>query len=172
MKMQEMKIPDIYRQFRQIIEEDIIVFGDIQIELFRESDLDLEQENSPLPAGVGLKNHEPFDPDKHLIIAAGFFNEPWFIDITEPDPIVKAALPSGNEQGELRISCISNSLNDLATSLEYIQEAEKEMLHKADKDMLHIIFDRIAEINKNADTEFWEILLTKGEYWIVHGEPG
>ena len=47
-----MIILDIYKQFRQKIKEDIIVFGTIQIELFRESDLEFEQENSPLPAEI------------------------------------------------------------------------------------------------------------------------
>jgi len=167
-----MNIPDIYRQFRQRIEEDIIFFGNIQIELFRESDLEFEQENSPLPAGVRLKNHIAYNPDKHLIIAAGPYNEPWFIDSTDPNPGVMAAIPARDESGVLLTYCISNSLDDLATTIKYIQEAEKEIVHNPDKVMLQIIFDKIAEINKDVDAEFWELWLTKGEYWIKHGEPG
>jgi len=164
-----MDIPEIYSKFRHRIQGDVISFGDVFFELFNESDLEFEQENSPLPAGVKLRDHEPYDPGKHLIIAAGPFNEPWFIDTADPDPQVKAALPARKDHVELTVTCISDSLEDLASTIEYLQEAEREMKHRPDKEMLDVIFSRIKEINENADTGYWDVWLAEGEKWIERG---
>jgi len=165
-----MKLPPVYKKFRQRVKDDIIFFGNMHIELFNDSNLEFEQDNSALTAGASLKNHEQFDPLKHLIIAAGPYNEPWFINATDPNTEVYRALPTKKLNGVWTVYPVSNSLEDLALTMEYIQEVEKEMMHQPDLKMLHIIFDKIIEINKDADIECWEVWLAEGEYWVEHGK--
>jgi hypothetical protein len=55
------------------------------------------QTNSGIAGGVEFTNHETFNPDKHLIIAAGVINDPWFIDTTDPNPKIYNTVPSGED---------------------------------------------------------------------------
>ena len=112
-------LPESYKKFKEQF-PDLLPFDGISIELFNESNIDFEQTNSAIFGGVEFTNYETFNPDKHLIIAAGVINEPWFIDATDSNSKIYKALPSG-EDGYWNVSCIANSFENLATILCNIQ---------------------------------------------------
>ncbi len=115
-------LPESYIKFKEQF-PDLIPFNGISIELFNESNIEFEQTNSAISGGVEFTNHETFNPEKHLIIAAGVINDPWFINATKPNPKIYNAVPS-DEDGVWVVNCIANSLDDLATILYTIQELD------------------------------------------------
>jgi hypothetical protein len=160
-------LPESYLKFKEQF-PDSLPFDGISVELFNESNIVFEQTNSAIAGGVEFTNHETFNPDKHLIIAAGIINDPWFIDATDPNSKIYKTLPSG-EDGIWNVSCIANSLVDLSTILRNILELEKEMQHNPTRDMLDLYFDQIREAVCHADMEYWELFYAEGEWWVEHG---
>ena len=115
-------LSESYLKFKEQF-PDLLLFDGISIELFNESNIEFEQTNSAISGGVEFINHESFKPYKHLIIAAGVINDPWFVDIIEPNPKIYNTVPSG-EDGIWSVSCIANSFDNLTTILRNIQELE------------------------------------------------
>ena len=137
-----------------------------QSSFFPESNIEIEQTNSAITGRVEFTNHESFNPDTHLIIAAEVINDPWFIDASYPK--IYIAVPSG-EDGIWIVKCTADSFNDLATILRNIQELEKELQHNPTEEMLDLYFDQIRNAVGDADMEYWELLYAEGEWWIKHG---
>ena len=162
-------LPESYIKFKERF-PDLLSFDGISIELFNESNIEFEQTNSAISGGVEFTNHETFDPNKHLVIAAGVINDPWFIDATCPNPKIYNAIPS-DEDGIWIVNCIANSFDDLATILRNIQELDKEMQHNPTKEMLDLYFDQIKQAVGDADMEYWELFYAEGEWWVEHGYP-
>ena len=142
-------LPESYKKFKSQF-PDNISFGPMHIELFNESNIEFEQTNSAISGGVEFTNHETFNPEKHLFIAAGPLNDPWFIDVTDPAPKIYKTLPS-REDGIWNVNCIANSFDDLATILCNLQELEKEMQHSPTREMLDLYFDQIRKTVSDAD---------------------
>ncbi len=115
-------LPESYIKFKEQF-PDLLSFDGISIELFNESSIEFEQTNSAISGGVEFTNHETFIPDKHLIIAAGVLNEPWYIDATDPNPKINNTVPSG-EDGIWIVNRIANSFDDLGTILRNIQDLD------------------------------------------------
>lgn len=162
-------LPESYIKFKSQF-PDNISFGPMHIELFNESNIEVEQTNSAISGGVEFTNHETFNPEKHLFIAAGPLNDPWFIDTTNPNPQVIETVPTG-EDGIWTTCCIANSLNALATILRNLQELEKEMQLSPTQEMLDLYFDQIRNAVGDADVGYWELWYGEGEWWVKNGEP-
>ena len=160
-------LPESYLKFKAQF-PNLLPFDGISIELFNESNIEFEQTNSAISGGVEFTNHESFISDKHLIIAAGVINDPWFIDATDPNPNIHNTVPSGKD-GIWVVNCIANSLDNLATILLNIQELEKEMQHNPTREMLDLYFDQIKNAVGDADMEYWELFYAEGEWWVEHG---
>ena len=162
-------LPESYRKFKEQF-PDLLPFDGTSISLFNESNIDFEQTNSAISGGVEFTNHESFDPDKHLIIAAGMLDEPWFIDTTDSNPKVYKALPS-RQDGIWNVDCIANSLYDLATILRNLQELDKELHINPTQEMLDLYWEQIKRAIGDADLEYWEMFYAEGEWWVEHGHP-
>ena len=162
-------LPESYLKFKEQF-PDLLPFNGISISLFNESNIEFEQTNSAISGGVEFTNHESFNPDKHLIFAAGMLDEPWFIDTTDANPKVYKTLPSGID-GLWNVSCIANSLDDLTTILRNLQELDKELHHSPTREMLDLYWEQIRKAIGDADLEYWELYYGEGEWWVEHGHP-
>jgi hypothetical protein len=150
----------------------ILTENDIQLSTYKTQILEkvIEQNNSAIAGGVEFTNHETFNSDKHLTIAAGVINDPWFIDTTDSNPKIYNTVPSG-EDGHWNVSCIANSFDDLATIMRNIQELEKEMQHSPTREILDLYFAQIRISVGDADMEYWELWYAEGEWWVEYGYP-
>ncbi len=150
-----MKLPNIYQEFRSELKKDIYSLGGMSIEVFNESNIESEQINLAIGDGdVEFSNIKKWKPS-YLIIAAGEFNEPHFVDTDEVNPKVYLVLPHNGIWGR---SCICNSLIDYRKTLIHIDKLEMALLKDPDNhDIIEQTFKEIRVINKNTDLEYWEV---------------